>query len=94
MTDKEIRYFEKTKEIPYVDAVLFVYIKGLLEGFPYERNIRQVVIDEAQDGDEDAMATWSAFINQIQNMCSTIFSNYAFVDIDNPHLEIMVKVKK
>ena len=49
MTDKEIRYFEKTKEIPYVDAVLFVYIKGLLEGFPYERNIRQVVIDEAQD---------------------------------------------
>ena len=49
MNDKEIRYFNKTKEIPYVDALLFVYIKGLLEGFPYERNIRQVVIDEAQD---------------------------------------------
>ena len=49
MNDKEIRYFNKTKEIPYVDALLFVYVKGLLEGFPYERNIRQVVIDEAQD---------------------------------------------
>ena len=49
MNDEEIRAFEKGREIPYVDAVLFVYIKGLLEGFPYERNIRQVVIDEAQD---------------------------------------------
>ena len=49
MNDKEIRAFEKSKEIPYVDALLFVYMKGLLEGFPYERNIRQVVIDEAQD---------------------------------------------
>ena len=49
MNDKEIRAFEKDKEIPYVDALLFVYMKGLLEGFPYERNIRQVVIDEAQD---------------------------------------------
>ncbi len=49
MDDKEIRRFLKTKEIGYEDAILFVYIKGLLEGFPYERNIKQVVIDEAQD---------------------------------------------
>jgi len=49
MNDKDIRSFLKTKEIGYEDALLFVYIKGLLEGFPYERNIKQVVIDEAQD---------------------------------------------
>ncbi len=49
MTDKEIKDFEKVKVIGYEDALLFVYMKGLLEGFPYERNIKQVVIDEAQD---------------------------------------------
>jgi len=49
MNDKEIRNFEKNKVINYEDALLFVYMKGLLEGFPYERDIRQVVIDEAQD---------------------------------------------
>ena len=49
MNDKEIREFEKARTINYDDALLFVYMKGLLEGFPYERNIQQVVIDEAQD---------------------------------------------
>ena len=49
MNDQEIRNFNKSKIIGYDDALLFVYIKGLLEGFPYERDIRQVVIDEAQD---------------------------------------------
>ncbi len=49
MNDKEIREFEKGRTINYDDALLFVYMKGLLEGFPYERNIQQVVIDEAQD---------------------------------------------
>ncbi len=49
MNDKEIREFEKNRVINYEDALLFVYMKGLLEGFPYERDIRQVVIDEAQD---------------------------------------------
>ncbi len=49
MNDEEIRAFNKTKVIGYEDALLFVYMKGVLEGFPYERNIRQVVIDEAQD---------------------------------------------
>ena len=41
--------FINKKVINYEDALLFSYIKGILEGFPYENNIRQVVIDEAQD---------------------------------------------
>lgn len=49
MNDIEIRKFSKRDIIGYEDALLFVYMKGLLEGFPYERNIKQVVIDEAQD---------------------------------------------
>ena len=49
MNDREIREFMKGHTIGYEDALLFVYMKGLLEGFPYERNIQQVVIDEAQD---------------------------------------------
>ena len=49
MNDEELRKFSKSKTIGYDDALLFVYMKGLLEGFPYEKNIRQVVIDEAQD---------------------------------------------
>ena len=49
MNDKEIREFNRSKTIGYEDALLFVYMKGLLEGFGYERDIRQVVIDEAQD---------------------------------------------
>ncbi len=49
MNDKEIREFNKTKVIGYEDALLFTYMKGVLEGFPYERDIKQVVIDEAQD---------------------------------------------
>lgn len=47
--DEDIRKFNKSKIIGYEDALLFVYMKGLLEGFPYERDIKQVVIDEAQD---------------------------------------------
>ncbi len=35
--------------INYEDALLFAYIKGTLEGFLYEANIKQVIIDEAQD---------------------------------------------
>ncbi len=49
MNDQEIRQFNSSKTIGYEDALLFVYMKGLLEGFPYEGHIRQVVIDEAQD---------------------------------------------
>ena len=35
--------------ISYEDALILAYIKGKLEGFPYEATIKQVVIDEAQD---------------------------------------------
>ncbi len=40
------------KEISYPDALCFIYLKGLLEGFPYNGLIKQVVIDEAQDYNE------------------------------------------
>ena len=49
LTEKEIDKFIKKKKIYYEDALLFSYIKGVLNGFPYEQQIRQVVIDEAQD---------------------------------------------
>lgn len=49
VAEKTIDNFINKKEINYEDALLFSYIKGTLEGFPYENNIKQVVIDEAQD---------------------------------------------
>lgn len=49
LTDTEIRKFINKKVINYEDALLLVYMKGLLEGFKYEGSIKQVVIDEAQD---------------------------------------------
>lgn len=41
-----------TKEIKYEDALCFIYLKGLLNGFPYSNLIRQIVVDEAQDYNE------------------------------------------
>lgn len=41
-----------TKELNYDDALCFIYLKGLLNGFPYSNLIKQVVIDEAQDYNE------------------------------------------
>lgn len=49
VTETEVNRFIKNDTINYEDALLFSYIKGVLEGFPYEANIKQVVIDEAQD---------------------------------------------
>lgn len=40
---------KRTKNINYEDALLFAYMKGKLEGFTYEYNIKQVLVDEAQD---------------------------------------------
>ena len=37
------------KIINYEDALCFIYLKGLLNGFPYSNLIKQIVIDEAQD---------------------------------------------
>lgn len=48
-TETELRNILNNKYIKYEDALLFVYLKGLLEGFGYENNIYQIVIDEAQD---------------------------------------------
>ena len=44
-----INSFINQKVINYEDALLFTYLKGNLQGFMYEGNIKQVVIDEAQD---------------------------------------------
>ncbi len=49
LTEREIDSFIKRKVIYYEDALLFSYMKGVLDGFPYESQIKQVVIDEAQD---------------------------------------------
>ena len=49
VSEYEINNFIKKDQINYEDALLFSYLKGRLEGFPYEVNIKQVVIDEAQD---------------------------------------------
>lgn len=35
--------------IPYEDATPFIYLKCLLEGYPYQVAMREVVIDECQD---------------------------------------------
>ncbi len=49
LTDSLINSFVYQDIIGYEDALLFTYMKGILEGFNYEANIRHVVIDEAQD---------------------------------------------
>ncbi len=49
LKDVEISKFVNRNKINYEDALLFSYMKGLLNGFSYESNILQVVIDEAQD---------------------------------------------
>ena len=48
LTDNELKNVFND-EVNYEDALIYAYIKGLLEGFPYEGEIKQVVIDEAQD---------------------------------------------
>ncbi|MBR5369679.1 MAG: AAA family ATPase [Bacilli bacterium] len=49
LDDKTINKFIYTDSVNYEDALVFAYLKGRLEGFIYEGNIKQVVIDEAQD---------------------------------------------
>ncbi|MBQ7136914.1 MAG: AAA family ATPase [Bacilli bacterium] len=49
ITEKEITETVSHKLIKYEDACLLVYLKGMLEGFDYQGNIKEVVIDEAQD---------------------------------------------
>lgn len=49
LSESEVNHFINSTRISYEDALLFTYMKGILEGFPYEANIKQVVVDEAQD---------------------------------------------
>lgn len=49
LDEKTINSFINNDSINYEDALVFAYLKGRLEGFIYDGNIRQVVIDEAQD---------------------------------------------
>ncbi len=49
LLESDIKKLNNTKKISYDDALLLVYLKGLMEGFYYEKYIEQVVIDEAQD---------------------------------------------
>ena len=37
--------FINKKEINYDDSLIFIYLKGLLEGFPYNGILKQVIID-------------------------------------------------
>lgn len=50
--NKSINLKLNSKVINYDDALCFIYLKGLLKGFPYSNLIKQVVIDEAQDYNE------------------------------------------
>lgn len=49
LSDNEIRKFVNKNKINYEDAIIFSYIKGLLEGFNYNNMIKEIVVDEAQD---------------------------------------------
>ncbi len=49
VSDIKIKSFVNRLYINYEDALLFTYMKGLLEGFDYNNQIKEVVIDEAQD---------------------------------------------
>lgn len=44
-----VNHYLNNAEIRYEDACLFVYLKGLLNGFWYNTDIKQTIIDEAQD---------------------------------------------
>lgn len=49
LTDIEIDSFVKQKEVNYEDSLLLIYLKGLINEFPYSNLIKEIVIDEAQD---------------------------------------------
>lgn len=45
----EIKSFVNVKKMNYEDSILFIYLKGLIQGFPYSNMIHEIVVDEAQD---------------------------------------------
>ncbi len=50
--NKEYYLRLNVKKINYEDALCFIYLKGILNGFPYSNLIKQIVVDEAQDYNE------------------------------------------
>ena len=49
LSDKEINDFVEQRILNYEDCLLFIYLQGKLQTFPYSSVIKQIVIDEAQD---------------------------------------------
>lgn len=49
--DEKIVILDK-KKLNYDDALCFIYLKGMLNGFPYSNLIKQIIVDEAQDYNE------------------------------------------
>ncbi len=49
LEESQVKKMIQVDILPYENALILAYIKGRLEGFPYEATIQQVVIDEAQD---------------------------------------------
>ena len=49
ITEKEEKEILNKNYLKFEDASIFLYLKGLLAGFPFNPDIKQVVIDEAQD---------------------------------------------
>lgn len=49
LSQLEIKEFIDRKTMYYEDSLLFIYLKGLIQGFPYSNLISEIVIDEAQD---------------------------------------------
>lgn len=47
--EEDLAKLKNNKVISYADALILVYLKGLLEGFPRDIYMEQIVIDEAQD---------------------------------------------
>ena len=49
LSESEINAFVNKKVLNYEDSLLFIYMKGLIQGFPYSNLIKEIVVDEAQD---------------------------------------------
>ena len=59
ISDTFIKYYGEeqivkfnNKMLNYDDALCFIYLKGMLNDFPYSNSVKQIIIDEAQDYNE------------------------------------------
>jgi len=46
---KQTRFYINNGILPYEDIPTFIYFQGILQGFPVKREIKHLIIDEAQD---------------------------------------------